>query len=301
MAAGIQAICYLTFNISHSIIHNDPSLDLQIRDNYINIYYRGGNIIKIEKKDNEYLHSFDENYFQENKAQSRNKLLSLCANNNWDHFFLQAKQVMDINLGPVGNEEREYQQLVVRDNNYSSIANSTDYFIIDIEYSRKRARFDMIAVEWISEPSIRKLQKNYLPKLMIIEMKYGDKVLQGKSGMRDHERHYQDLVSNESDLNKFKEEMIILFQQKRDLGLIPCLSKSKNKNIVTKFADHVQLAFLLANHDPASESLLKELDFFEQQEPKFIVSNFMGYGIYHQSVYSYTQFLDRFTKQIHEV
>jgi len=287
-------------NLLHTV-QRDPSLGLQIRENYINIYYRGGNIIKIEMKDTEYIHSFDENYYQENKTQSKNELLELSKSNKWDQFFPQAKRAMDINLGPDGKEEREFQQLVVRDNNYSSIANSTDYFILDVEYSRKRARFDMIAVEWISESSARKLQKNYLPKLMIIEMKYGDKALQGKSGLRDHEKHYQDLVSNESDLSNFKEEMLVHFNQIRVLGLIPCLSETENPNTVTRFVDRVELAFLITNHDPASTILAKELTSLQRRDAKFIVSNFMGYGIYHQSVFGYAQFRQRFMRQIHEV
>lgn len=46
---------------------DDPSLDLQIRENYINIYYRGGNILKIDKKGTGYNYFFDMKYFKGNK------------------------------------------------------------------------------------------------------------------------------------------------------------------------------------------------------------------------------------------
>jgi len=59
---------------------------------------------------------------------------------------------------------------VVRENNYSSISNGTDYFIIDIEYdNHAHARFDLVAVEWPSKASHRKLAKDYKPKLVVIE------------------------------------------------------------------------------------------------------------------------------------
>lgn len=283
-------------------VQRDPSLDLQIRKNYINIYYRGGNIIKIEKKNSEYIHAFDENYFQVNKTKSKDELIDLSRKNEWDDFFPQAKQVMDINLGPIGKEEREFQQLVVRDNNYSSLANGTDFFIIDIEYAYPKVGiFDMVAVEWPSEGQKRKYPEKYLPKLFIIEMKYGDKALKGKAGLIDHQKQFHHLLSNEPYLEQFKREMIRLFDQKRELGLIPYLAKSENKNTVTKFDDDIRFAFLIANHDPASELFIKEMELLESHDVNFIVSNFMGYGIYRQSVYSYTQFRQRFMRQIHEV
>lgn len=201
-------------------------------------------------------------------------------------------------LGPTGKEEREFQQLVVRDNNYSSLANGTDFFIIDIEYAYPK---DLVAVEWRSEGPKKKYPEKYLPNLFIIEMKYGDKSLKGKSGLKDHQRQFHHLLSNEPYLEQSKQEMIHLFDQKRELGLIPYLAKSENKNAVTKFDDEIQLAFLIANHDPARELFIKEMELLESLEVNFIVSNFMGYGICHQSVYSYAQFQQRFMRQIHEV
>jgi hypothetical protein len=46
-----------------NLVLSDDSLIMEIRNDYINIYYRGGNILKIEKKGNDYLPSFDFNRF----------------------------------------------------------------------------------------------------------------------------------------------------------------------------------------------------------------------------------------------
>jgi len=70
--------------------------------------------------------------------------------------------------------------------------------------------------------------------------------------------------------------MIHLFDQKRELGLIPYLAKSENKNAVTKFDDEIQLAFLIANYDPASELFIKEMELLESLEVNFIVSKIYG-------------------------
>ena len=282
-------------------VTEDPSLDLQIRDNYINIYYRGGNILKADKKGEGYAFFFDENYFKGNQTNSKDALFALLNKSNWDDYIPEAKRVMDKFFGASKNEEREFQQLVIRDNNVSSLANGTDFFIIDVEYAYLNVGiFDLVAVEWRSEGPKRKYPDKHKPVLYIIEMKYGDKALKGKSGLKDHQEQFHHLATNEVYLEQFKQEMIALFEQKRNLGLIPSLSKTNNPNTVSGFNDDLQFAFLLANHDPASELLIKELKLLEFHDVRFIVSNFMGYGIYHQSVFSYPQYRERFMRQIYE-
>ena len=298
----VQDLLSGCFSSLLEFVIDDPSLDLQIRDNYINIYYRGGNILKIGKKGSGYDYFFDKEYFKGNKLNSKGKLLEHLNTSSWNEYIPDAKQVMDRFFGATKNEEREFQQLVIRDNNRSSLANGTDFFIIDVEYAYTNVGiFDLIAVEWRSEGPKRKYPDKYKPKLYIIEMKYGDKALKGKSGLTDHLNQFHHLVSNKSYLDQFKQEMIDLFEQKRNLGLIPCLAKTNNPNIIPAFDDDIQFAFLLANHDPASELLIKELEVIERTDVEFIVANFMGYGIYHQSVYGYAQFKDKYLRQIHEI
>ena len=47
-----------------SAVKNDDTLCLEIRDNYINIYYRGGNLCRIKpsRTDAKYAMTFDERY-----------------------------------------------------------------------------------------------------------------------------------------------------------------------------------------------------------------------------------------------
>ena len=56
---------------------------------------------------------------------------------------------MDEYFALKGKAKREFQQLIVRENNYSSISNETEYFITDIEVTEPgAARFDMMAICW---------------------------------------------------------------------------------------------------------------------------------------------------------
>ncbi len=43
-------------------VKQDNSLDLEIRDNYLNIYYLGGSILRVNKNDHSYSFVFDYNY-----------------------------------------------------------------------------------------------------------------------------------------------------------------------------------------------------------------------------------------------
>ena len=44
------------------VLGNRNTLSLEIRDGYINIYYRGGNLLRITQKKNGYSFHFDERY-----------------------------------------------------------------------------------------------------------------------------------------------------------------------------------------------------------------------------------------------
>ena len=212
------------------------------------------------------------------------------------------KQYMDFYFSGNKKEEREYQQLVVRENNYSSIANGTDYFIIDIEYdNHANARFDLVAVEWPSLASHRKLSKEFKPKLVVIEMKYGDRALSGTAGMKKHLDDFNLFISDSSAVLDFKSEMISIFSQKRELGLIPCLSSEENSNPIKEFADDIELAFIIANHDPASTKLKTELSSCGAISAKFITSNFMGYGIYKESIFDIKEFYNKHSSQFYEI
>jgi hypothetical protein len=273
-------------------VQNDNTLDLEIREGYVNIYYRGGNILRIKEISlNNYQFHFDSEYFSVAKFLSVALLEKYKTMGDWINYFPLMKQAMDFYFSKFTKEEREYQQLVVRDNNYSSVANGTDFFIVDIEYdNHKNARFDLIAVEWVSEASKRKLNKNYKPKLYVIEMKYGHGALTGSAGIKKHLDDFHKFIADTTGVEEFKNEMLNVFKQKRDLGLIPCLSSIGNSNEITKFDDSIEIAFLIANHDPASSKLKSELYVCDKNSAKFITANYMGYGIYSDFLIDFESF-----------
>ena len=86
---------------------------------------------------------------------------------------------------------------------------------------------------------------------------------------------FNDFIANPQTVSEFKEEMLGAFKQKRQLGLIPCLSGDGNLNDVTQFADEIESwvidAFKAIGCDTAksvleltSEDLSKRTDLEEE-------------------------------------
>lgn len=301
-------------------VKTDNTLDLQIRNKYFNIYYRGGSLILVSEVKGQYYLKFESKYLSQpipgylSIALSPNfqkiPILNITDVNNWLDAFPFLKNQMDLWFGKHPKNEREFQQNVVRENNYSPQAKGTDYFILDIEYTkslqtnkaRTTARLDLVACKWISSGTTRKTTANI--GLSFIEMKYGDGALSNKAGIISHVQDLLLLLKSPSFLPDIQSEMISVFKQKLDLGLIT------NQKYISSFdKGKPEFIFLIANHDPDSKILIRELnllinnsriltDFAKYGTLRFSAANFHGYGLYQQNVYSLSTFLTRFQKQI---
>ena len=230
-------------------IRNDKELDIQIRNNYINIYYKGGNILKINSPKS---FDFDKMYFNDyhklNSTKAKNnpelmrkykeqqeELLSLVPSNP-EEYFEQAKKVMDkwdnALKDVIRHDERKEQHLIACKNR-----NSKEYAVLDIEYSVSRKskfsyngeldkvvpRFDIIAI--------------HDSKLVVIELKKGLGAINGDSGIEQHKDCFEHTIGRDNEL-RFVKEMQELLEQKQELGLLESLKINNEKPIfVFAFAD----------------------------------------------------------------
>src|SRR5271157_1146859 len=88
-------------------VWEDDTLDMEIRGEYVNIYYRGGNLIRIEMKNNEFKFHFDREYDKNNQL---NSLPAETAKvNEWIARIPLIKDVMDKYFTIHKKEEREFQ------------------------------------------------------------------------------------------------------------------------------------------------------------------------------------------------
>lgn len=277
-------------------VKEDDTLCLEIRKNYINIYYRGGNIFKIMKVTTEYKVHFDIKYC--NKYKQRISEILPSDYQNWINNIPFLKAEMDAWFYKHPKLERENQQLVLRENNNSNIANDTDYFIADIEYANfeNKSQFDLIGFRWLSTSIAKKKADDMC--LVFIEKKYGDDALVGAAGIQ---KHYEDLykfLNDPKKVDNIYEEIETIIKQKLELGLISSINKKEIKLSKNK----PEFILLIANHKPAKSVLRKELkevinspyynDLKQMVDMKVARASYMGYGLYSKLMVDIEDFIN---------
>ena len=246
----------------------DDTLDLQIRDDAINVYYRGLNLVEVSLSPaSGYKFHFDPNYFRPEAAlpgtptraavmgNLPNPVVRVSDCQLWLLVVPLLKDAIDRYFTIVkAAREKEIQQVMVRENNYGdpNVATATDYFVIDVEYAKDdHGRADLVAVCWPSTPHVRTRRKNR--RLAIVELKFGDGEVAGRSGLLAHVKNAGLLAANATRID-FCKEMLDVYAQKHALGLLggaPPLAS----------VDDTGLDFIIvvANHDPAKSALKREL------------------------------------------
>lgn len=287
-------------------IKNDNTLMLAIRGGYINIYYRGGNLLRLSKakRARRYEPFFDSNYLISKNAglqawlkDNAGALVSTADADRWVEKFGELKQEMDIFLTKKKKDEREFQQLIVRENNFSRLANETEFFFTDIEYTSPRAdagdidasplagrgfRFDMLGVEWLASDRKHAMAGHCRP--VIVEVKYGDKALGGSAGLT---KHLQDIRAF---LDTCRNELVdTLNDQLTQLQKLELLGIKKNDMQLRATLEKRPLViFVIANSNPRGTKLKKEVDELARLlgtgdpgfDLAFFVANFAGYAMH---------------------
>ena len=237
----------------------ENELDVQIRDNYLNIYYQGGNLLRVHPRS---LY-FDEFYFHrgatdirkthlirsdktEDKEKvafyqrKRDEMFSILRNKGMAAYSAKMKEIMkewDADLHTIGisHDEKNAQQQISMNNR-----GETDYAVVDLEYAvsktssfyyngkleKKVPRFDIIAVDKTGQ-------------LYVIELKTGLKAIDGNSGIRAHMDCFEHTIGRDSK-NDFINEMDELLKQKQELKLIENnarIDTTKKPQFIFAFSD----------------------------------------------------------------
>lgn len=285
-------------------VKEDQTLMLAIREDYINIYYRGGNLLKISpaRDKEDYVADFDVNYCRQGaplpisfpfEISDPQDLLVLIES------MKELKYRMDRFFAGAGKSEREFQQLVVRENNYSTIAGQTHYFIVDIEVAVPGARYDMLAVRWLSHERGR--PGTLVPAL--IEMKYGTDALGGQAGMKKHLEDAYAFREKRAEWDQMLSGLEDQLNQLEELGLLTFNRSARIDRLLIDRTATPELIFILAGQNPGSTKLgtiLNEIGDVEVEhrgfDLLFFVGSFAGYAMYRESMFGLAQFKDEVSR-----
>jgi len=287
-------------------VKKDDTLMLGIRDGYFNIYYRGGNLLRITEKQYSSDLFFDKKYDLSeghkiyNALNLPEKITDPAQLDKWVSSIALLKELMDFWFNKNPKMEREFQQLVERENNRSSISGESEYFITDIEFadSGLGARFDMLAICWLA--SQRKNGSNC--RAALIEMKYGDGALGGRGGLLKHLQDIDTLISDNDKYKSLLETIESQFNQLDELGLLRFNRCSNGTKVKLVANDNPEVIFILANHNPRSvklkniliDSEFKKYIASKNFDLRFFVSSDAGYGMHNDNMLSYEQYISRF-------
>ena len=241
---------------------NDNTLDLEIRDGYINIYFKGNAILKLYENGTTEIH----NKFLIGTGITKLSLSTITEVKK----FIDSLPIIKYNVIKVKSKrptlEIEYEQLLIRSNNLNKNVNS-DTYLTDRQYANNinKSRFDLSGFYW--ERTNRK--RNQTVPLIFIEVKYSL-----NNDIKDIDvqlQKYYDTV--EKNINDIADETCYLKNLKIELGLInqskerlDALKTLKISNII----DKAKFIIALIDYNPNSKLLdktkLKALSFSHQIE-----------------------------------
>jgi hypothetical protein len=227
----------------------DHDLSLDIREGYINIYYKGNSLLKLAEI-NSLIHY---------RAEIHQKFLEgvdipLDFTEETIPLFIENIPRIKQNIirHAQGSLELEYEQMIMRANNYEP-RNNTEYFIIDRQYVIQEGRFDLTGIFWDRQGR----QTNREASVCLMEIKFA----LNSDIQQVHEqlaRYYEPIRNNASAI---AEELETIFRQKLKLGLYnqspERLSAMKTLTFSRNIEDF-QFILVLVDYNPNSSLLAME-------------------------------------------
>lgn len=218
----------------------NKELSLEIRGRYINIYYRGGSLLKITQNRNNYTFKFDSKYCLNKGDDSNYKIIKGLDPKSIKDFKVAFNLLIDEMsswLAAHPKPEREYQhQLLI--NNPA---------VVDIEYQVKNwLRLDMLMIKDDT--------------LVIVENKYGVGAIGVGASLS---KHYAD-ICRVLETQEFKDELYnsveSIIKCKQKLGLIDDAINVPNRN-------KNEILFIVADYNQQSRTIQNEALTIEKSIP----------------------------------
>lgn len=249
-------------------VKKDERFVIHIRNDYFNVYYKSGNVARI---DSSLKLKIDDNYFEysDEKVENVIKLFEVgkyveylnvmvdVMESYWDGLFYKKHPKTEKRPEDEGGVQ---QKISISNKNHL-----TDFDVLDLEYqisseNENPLRYDggtpyprKSKSKTTEEIIVHKKQSPRFDivaisdgKLYVIELKKGTSALRGPSGMHDHiDSFLHTIAKNKKTKSLFVEEMKNLLKQKQDFDLI-----CKDLQIVS---DDVEFCFAYSYKQPTNK------------------------------------------------
>jgi hypothetical protein len=241
-------------------VRKDKDLDLQIRDNYLNIYYKGNSLLKLAEVDGKKYRVEIHPKFLKNLT-----VPDFLMDEETTATFLGNIPHLKENIIKYGQAslEVEYEQLIVRANNLEP-RNNSEYFIIDRQYATRKGRFDFTGLAWDRN---KRRKKGQAVPLCFMEVKFALNP-DIKDVDQQLNRYYQAI---KADTANIAQEAQTIFRQKLELGLFNQAQNRLDFMKTLTFSGDIeayQFVLVLVDYNPYSSQLklekLRNLSFASQ-------------------------------------
>ena len=241
-------------------VQQDKDLDLEIRENYLNIYYKGNSLLKLDElAGNRYRVDVHPKFG--NGLNLPEYLIDEVSVGR----FLQSVPWLKERIIQYGQSslETEYEQLLIRANNLER-RNNSEYFVVDRQYAVSSVgRFDLTGFFW--EWQGRKRDQEV--PLCFMELKFA----LNPDIQKVHEQIARYYESIKTDTLALAQEVQIVFRQKLALGLFDQPQDRLEALQTLRFSsdvDQYQFIVVLIDYNPYSTlfdlNALKALPFANQ-------------------------------------
>ncbi len=241
------------------VVRYDHDLNLEIREGYINIYFKGNSLLKLtEASSTRYKVEIHRAFATGLNLPS--ELTDVKTTADFVSNIPQLKQ--NIIQHGKSSLEIEYEQMIIRANNFEPRTNS-EYFIVDRQYAVSVGRFDLTGIFW--ERTHRR--KNQEVDLCLLEVKFA--LNQDiKEVHQQLARYYEALKPIAAQV---AEECESIFRQKLELGLYvqaPDRLEAMKTLVISRDFPRFQFILVLVDYNPNSAKLdlnnIKSLPFANQ-------------------------------------
>lgn len=204
-------------------VKRDRLLRLEIRAGRFNVYYGGGNLLRVHGQKNTWEMEFDKQYFPDGSALKALNLPPVAHGANEVLAWVQAFPVlvggMEAWWRTNPRDERRHCQEMARANSAMDGLPAADFCVLDLEYQWAQRRFDLVAAR--RRPTTEDLTGWMKPSLVFIEVKSDERACRGSSGLTGHAKDYGSIIEAPPHQGEgIRREFEGVIEQKRRLGLI---------------------------------------------------------------------------------